>query len=38
MNRLDIIATLIHPCPAPDIAGGYDMCPAAGLLLAVPNN
>jgi hypothetical protein len=27
MNRLDIIATLIHPCPPPDIAGGYDMCP-----------
>ena len=27
MNRLDIIATLIRPCPPPDIAGGYDMCP-----------
>ncbi len=27
MNRLDLIATLIQPCPPPDIANGYDMCP-----------
>jgi hypothetical protein len=27
MNRLDLIATLLVPCPVPDIANGYDMCP-----------
>lgn len=25
--RLDQIARLIHPCPAPDVANGYDLCP-----------
>ena len=27
MNRLELIATLIQPCPAPDMAHGYDTCP-----------
>lgn len=25
--RLKTIAALISPCPPPDIAGGYDLCP-----------
>jgi hypothetical protein len=27
MNRLQVIATLIHPCPPPDVMCGFDMCP-----------
>lgn len=27
MTRLDLIATILTPCPAPDIAAGYCMCP-----------
>jgi hypothetical protein len=27
VNPLELIATLINPCPAPDIAAGYEMCP-----------
>jgi hypothetical protein len=27
MNRLDLIATLLVPCPAPDLAHGYCMRP-----------
>jgi hypothetical protein len=27
MNRLTVIADLLRPCPPPDLAGGYDMCP-----------
>lgn len=26
-ERLDQIAGLIYPCPAPDVANGYDLCP-----------
>lgn len=25
--RLESIAALISPCPAPDVANGYDLCP-----------
>jgi len=27
MTRLDLIATILTPCPAPDIAAGSCMCP-----------
>jgi hypothetical protein len=27
MNRLAVIAALLRPCPPPDIAGGFDLCP-----------
>jgi len=27
MNRLQVIAELLAPCPPPDIAHGYDLCP-----------
>jgi hypothetical protein len=27
MTRLGLIATILTPCPAPDIAAGYCTCP-----------
>jgi hypothetical protein len=27
MNRLERIASLLRPCPVPDLAHGFDACP-----------